>query len=324
MMPDQSTIRALLREIGMDVPEDRITQVKGGTVNLAFRIEQGSDGPLIMRLSPTNAEAEAGPSWLTSHGLRREQTTLALLDDLASLLPRTVYFDESREHIDRDWVLQTWVPGAQWQEARPLLDEAEEMGLWRELGTIVRRMHAIVGQEFGPPEAGLGYATWSDLLRWDAAGLAVDAQRYGIETEVFEGLQAAIDRGADLLNRITEPRLIHSDLNPRHVFVAPDDDGVHRITGMIDFEFARFADARSESVFIEPALMPSHDGRDVALCEGYRCEPPDHDDQVRERIYTLVAMGWTVTDLARRDQPGLVPDMLTRMDDILKTTREAL
>lgn len=308
----------------MDVPEDRITQVPGGTVNLAFRINQGSDRPLIIRLSPTNAEAEAGPSWLTSHGLRREQTTLALLDELSTLLPRTVYFDESREHIDRDWVLQTWVRGVQWQGARPSLDDDQDLGLWRELGRIVRQVHAIVGEEFGPPEAGLGYATWPDLLRWDAAGLAVDAQRYGIETDVFEELQAVIDRGVDLLGRITEPRLVHSDLNPRHVFVTPDDEGAYRITGMIDFEFARFADARSESVFISPALMPSHDGRDVALCEGYQCVPPDHDDQVREGIYTLIEMGWTVTDLARRDQPDRIPDLLARMREILKETRDGV
>jgi hypothetical protein len=44
MMPDQSTVRELLRHVGMDVPEDRIHQVTGGTVNTAFRIDQGSDG----------------------------------------------------------------------------------------------------------------------------------------------------------------------------------------------------------------------------------------------------------------------------------------
>lgn len=322
MMPDQSTVRRLLRQIGMDVPEDRISRVHGGTVNHAFRIDQGSEGPLIMRLSPTDAEAEAGPSWLTSHGLRREQTTIGLLAEFADLLPRTVYFDESREHLDRDWALQTWVRGVAWQEARPSLSHDDELELWRKVGKLTRQIHTIVGNEFGPPEAGLGYATWSDLVRWDAAGLAVDAQRYGIDPEPFEALQGMVDQNAPVLNRITEARLVHSDLNQRHMFITPAQDGAYQITGLIDFEFARFADARSESVFIESSLLPSEDGRDVALCEGYECEEPDHDDMVREGIYTLIAMGWIVTDLARRDQFRQIPDMLSRMGSVLEDVRE--
>jgi aminoglycoside phosphotransferase (APT) family kinase protein len=318
MMPDQSTARDLLRHIGMEVPEDRIRQVAGGTVNTAFRINQGSDGPLVLRISPSDAEAEAGPSWLTSHGLRREQTTIGLLSEISNLLPRTVFFDESREFIDRDWVLQTWLPGEAWMEARPRLSESEDLELWRELGRITRKMHAIVDEEFGPPEAGLGYTTWSDLIRWDVSGFVVDAQRYGIDHEPFDRLQSLVDRMVPVLNQITEARLIHSDLNQRHIFIARDNDGQPRITGLIDFEFARFADPYSESVFVDEALLPSNDGRDVALCEGYGCDRPTHDDLLRKQIYTMIAIGWTVMDMARKSQTKQVPAMISRLETLLR------
>jgi aminoglycoside phosphotransferase (APT) family kinase protein len=322
MMPDQSTARELLRHVGMEVPEDRIRQVTGGTVNTAFRIDQGSDGPFVLRISPSDAEAEAGPSWLTSHGLRREQTTIGLLAEIAPLLPRTVYFDESRGHIDRDWVLQTWVRGDTWRDLRTSLTESEDLDLWRELGRITRQIHAIVGQEFGPPEDGLGYATWSDLIRWDVSGFVVDAHRYGVDLEPFEQLQSLVDRVVPVLNEVTEARLVHSDLNQQHVFVARDSGGQPRITGLIDFEFARFADPYSESVFIDGALLPSNDGRDVALCEGYECDSPTNQDLLRKNIYTMIAIGWTVMDLARKGQPKQISAMLGRMQDVFEGTRE--
>lgn len=324
MMPDQATVRALLRGIGMDVPEFHITPVSGGTVNLAYRIDSGGNGPLIMRISPTDEEAAAGPSWLTSHGLRREQTTINLFDDLTEMLPRTVYFDESREHIERDWVLQTWVRGIPWKAARRDLTNEQDLALWRELGGIIRRMHAIAGVEFGPPEEGLGYTAWSDLLRWDAAGLAVDASRYGIDVHPFDGLQEVIDRSVDVLDHVTDPRLIHSDLNERHIFISAGKDGEPHITGLIDFEFARFADPYSESVFIDDGLLTSEDVRRLALCEGYDCDKPTRVGTLRSMIYTAIAVGWGITDMARKKEQRNIPQLLSRLDELVLRARDAM
>lgn len=308
----------------MNVPEDRIVPIVGGTVNLAFRIEQGGDDPLIMRLAPSDAEAAAGPSWLTSHGLRREQTTIRLLKHMEPILPRTLYFDDSRQWIDRDWVLQTWVEGDIWQEVRSNLTDAEDMQLWRDLGSLTRSIHATISEEFGPPEAGLGYATWADLVRWDVTGFSVDARRFDIDYDQFDRLTTIVDRAVPILNRVTEARLVHSDLSQRHVFIARDQDGRARITGVIDFEFARFADPYSESVFIDEALLPSNDGRDVALCEGYRCDRPTHDGHVRRNIYTAIGMGWLVTNMVRRSRPKQIPSMLTRLKSVLDYTEDLL
>lgn len=324
MMPDQATVRDLLRQIGMEVAESHIHQVEGGTVNSAFRIDQGKDGPLIMRISPSDAEAEAGPCWLTSHGLRREQTTIGLLTEIEDLLPRTIHFDESREFLDRDWVLQTWVRGEAWSELRSGLTDDEDMDLWRELGRVMRKIHTIVGEEFGPPEAGLGYTTWPDLIRWDVSGIAVDAHRYGIDREPFEHLQTLVDRAMPVLGKITVARLIHSDLSQRHVFISRGGDDRYGITGLIDFEFARFADQYSESVFLDTGMLPGRDSRDAALCEGYVCDRMTHEDQLRRHIYTLTAMGWDVTDMARRQQPKQIPAMLGRMRDLLQDARDLI
>jgi aminoglycoside phosphotransferase (APT) family kinase protein len=313
-MVDETLVRSLVARAGIPERDLSLTPIPGGTVNQAYRIDPGDDMPLVLRIAPTDAEATEGPSWLTSHGLRREQEVIRLLDAMSELLPETVWFDESRELIDRDWVIQTMMPGVPWPEVRASLDDREHRSLWRELGEVTRRIHTVRGNEFGPPESGFGTATWTDLLRWDATGLSVDARRYGIDPAPMEALTALIDRSAPVLAHIHEPRLIHSDLGRHHVFVSPGEDGQHHITGLIDFEFGRFADPLSESIFVQQTLGSAVDDDTAAFCEGYDCPPFEHEDTLRHHIYHLVSLGWSVMDLIRRDQRDQVPAILAAMD----------
>jgi hypothetical protein len=313
-MGEDLAVRSFVERAGIPERDLRITPITGGTINQTYRIEAADAPPMVLRIAPSDAEMAEGPSWLTSHGLRREQEVIRLLADMAELLPETVWFDESRELIDRDWVIQTMVHGAPWTEVRHSLDDREHRDLWRELGELTSRIHAVEGEEFGPPEAGFGTTTWADLLRWDATGLCADARRYGVDPAPMEALTAAIDRAVPVLDHIREPRLIHSDLGLHHVFVSPGKDGLHHISGLIDFEFGRFADPLSENVFVEQTLNPSVDDNAAAFCEGYGCPPFRHEDHVRHHIYHLVSLGWTVMDLIRREQRDQVPDVLATME----------
>jgi aminoglycoside phosphotransferase (APT) family kinase protein len=301
----------------MIVTEDHIEPVPGGTINTTFRILQGKEAPLYLRIAPGDTEVEAGPAWMTPHGLRREVAAIGMLEPLAALLPRTVHADWSRQVIDRDWVLQTRVPGTPWSDLAPDLTPAENMDLWRQLGTITSTIHAIVGAEFGPPEEGCGHDSWAGQVRWDVTGLLVDAQRFGVDPDSFERLTALVNESVSVLDRITEPRLIHSDLHPRHVFVGRDSGGGMEVSGLIDLEFARFADPLSESIFVEDGLHPGEDAGFGAFCEAYRCDLPSRDSRLRSYIYQLTALGWTVMDLHRLGQEDRITGILGAMAQVL-------
>src|SRR5690606_28231701 len=107
ILPDVDTARALLREIGIIAGPEQVVPMPGGTINTTFRIAQGKESPLYLRIAPDDDEVEAGPGWLSAHGLRREAAAIGMLDAISELLPRTVHADWSRELINRDWVLQT-------------------------------------------------------------------------------------------------------------------------------------------------------------------------------------------------------------------------
>lgn len=296
---DPSIVRDLLKRAGVNTSDGDIRPIPGGTINAGFAVQQGPKDALIVRIAPSDAEADAGPQWLNSHGLRRELAAFDMLPALEPLLPHTVHADFSREHIDRDWVVQSLVPGRPWADVRSVLSEEEDIQLWSQLGEVTRTIHGAIGSHFGPPEEGCGFTTWSGQLRWDVTGFLVDAQRFGFDIEPFQQLCDLVDHSANVLDEITDPQLVHSDLNLRHVFVQRHVNGAMAISGLIDFEFARFADPYSESVFTEYGLRPSDDGRDVVFCNAYGCDRPDREHRLRDLIYEMRALAWIVTDLVR-------------------------
>jgi Ser/Thr protein kinase RdoA (MazF antagonist) len=324
MMPDSGTVRELLRENGMIVAEDHIVPIPEGSINATFKILRGKEPPLYLRIAPGDADVEEGPVWMTSHGLRRESAVFGMLEPLAELLPRTVRADWSRELIDRDWVLQTQVPGAPWPEIRPELTADEERDLWRQLGAVTRTIHSVRGAEFGPPEEGYGHGRWSELVRWDVTGLQVDAKRFGLDEDPFHRLTALVNGSVEELDHVTEPRLIHSDLHDHHIFVRRGNDDEPVISGLIDMEFARFADPYSESIFVMHETEDDVSEQFASFCQGYGCEPPTRTARRRSLIYQLTALGWNVMDLHRRGQEERLPEalelMVTTLDEAERTT----
>src|SRR5699024_5686969 len=127
-----------------------------------------------------------------------------------------------------------------------------------------------------------------------------------------------------VLDQITEPRLIHSDLHRRHVYVRRNESGEIQISGIIDLEFARFADPYSESIFVMDALAETRDPGMVAFCEAYGCEAPDRSTNLRSIIYQLTALGWVVMDLHRTGRIDAIPDVLSRMTGLLDEAEHAV
>lgn len=316
IMPDRDRARGLLTGIGWQ--DIQIEPVSGGSVNSTFRLTDDSS-TWYLRIGPTASEVDVGPSWFTGKGLRREQQAIALWSEHKHLFPETVHSDFSRAQVGADWVIQKAIPGESWEALRSRLSIQQSRALWRQLGTLVADLHAYTGAEFGPPVAGLGFSRWSELCRWDATGLLTDARRFDLPLDPFQRLCELVDRSTHELDEIDTPRLIHSDLGLRHVMVDfQDDEPV--ITGLIDMEFARFADPYSESLFVAQALQKQRDPMFEIFLDAYGAERPDRDARLRSLIYQLVALAWWITDAIRRHRPTEAHEILDqftrRLDDV--------
>lgn len=309
IMPDIARARALLNDIGWDNVD--IHAVPGGSINNTFRLVEG-DSTWYLRIGPTAVDVDAGPSWFTGKGLRREQLAITMWSEHAHLFPKTVHSDFSRSQVAADWVIQEAIPGDPWEEIRSRLSAEQSTSLWRQFGALVAELHAYTGPEFGPPDPGVGYSRWSELCRWDATGLLTDARKYELPIEPFKRLCDLVDKYTYELDEIDSPRLIHSDLGLRHVMVDVRGDGEPVITGMIDMEFARFADPYSESIFVAQALQPQRDPMFDIFIEAYGAERPDRDFRIRSHIYQLVALAWWITDAMRRHRPTEAHEIMDR------------
>lgn len=310
MMPDIDRARALLNGIGWQDVE--IHPVSGGTINNTYRLTDG-DSAWYLRIGPTAVDVDAGPSWFTGRGLQREQQAIALWSSHTHLFPETVHTDFSRSQIAADWVIQKAIPGDAWQAIRSRLSPEQTTSLWQQFGKLVSELHEYTASEFGAPEPGQGYSRWSEYCRWDATGLLTDAHKFGLPIEPFTRLCELVDQSTYELDEIDTPRLIHSDLGLRHVMVDfGEDDGGPFITGVIDMEFARFADPYSESIFVAQALQSQRDPMFDVFLDAYGAERPDRDARLRGLIYQLVAMAWWITDAMRRQRPTEAHEILDR------------
>lgn len=310
MMPDIDRARALLNGIGWD--EISIETVPGGSINNTFRLTDG-DSTWYLRIGPTDVDVDAGPTWFTGKGLQREQRAISLWSQHTHLFPNTIHTDFSRSQVAADWVIQEAVPGDPWEALRARLSPDQTRSLWQQFGGIVAELHAYTAPEFGPPDPGIGYSSWSGLCRWDATGLLTDAHKFGLPIEPFTRLCELVDRYTHELDEIETPRLIHSDLGLRHVMVDFDESDEPFITGLIDLEFARFADPYSESIFVAQALQPQRDPKFDVFLEAYGAERPDRDFRIRSYIYQLVAMAWWITDAMRRHRPTEAREIMDKL-----------
>ncbi len=268
----------------------------GGTVNTAWRVGIAPVGEAVLRVGPDRETVAAGPSWLRAGALACEAI---VVDRIRGTVPAPPTL--AAGFRDRPWLLQELVPGQVLAEVLPAMIASEREAIWREIGILLRRLHDHAGPWFGTPDGQQRFRDWPAMVRADAEGLRDDARRFGLDPAPFARLLGAVEAGEDALRQVVRPAVIHSDLDPRHIFVLESDGGV-RISGVIDWEYARYVDPWSESLLVTMLARPEDDPDRAALLAGYGFDPALQADPAfrrRQAIYRSIADGWALTDAAR-------------------------
>lgn len=272
------------------------TRLGGGTVNTTWRVGIAPVGSAVLRVGPDRATVEAGPSWLRAGALACEAIVVDRVRD-AVAVPATL----SAGFRGRPWLMQELVPGRLLAEVLPGMDRCERQAIWRDVGVMLRRLHDHDGRWFGTPDGHQRFPDWPSMILADAEGLLTDARRYELDPSPFEHLREQVEAGEVALRQVERPAIVHSDLDPRHIFVQETDEG-WEIVGVIDWEYARYVDPWSESLLVTMLARPGDDPDREALLEGYGPDPVTLADpafQARQEIYRGIADGWALTDAAR-------------------------
>lgn len=294
--------------------------MRGGSINSVFRVDAGESESYVLRIAPSTEVAARGPGWLSPFGLRREFAVVEAASALRGFLPVTLAHDFDGEVIDRDWVMQEVMPGVPLATIDDDLRPESRAAIWTELGGFARQLHGISADRFGSPAWGPAFARWSDQMRWDAASLIDDAAKFGYPAAPFDRLATAVERMAPLLDEVTTPALIHSDLSRTHVFVEAGNDGALRLAGVIDLEFGRFADPLSEHLITGFAWGNAPVEMRPAFMRGYGKGELSPEEDIRVGLYVAMSLAWFVPLLAFQGQPYDV--VMVEFDRALRAVEE--
>lgn len=228
-------------------------ELGSGLFNSTYLICLDDGEQVILRVSP-----HAGADVFTheQYLLRREQALEPHLAVVNHLVPRTLTFDFSRRLLDRDFVIQTFLPGEVWDEVKDELTEADHSALWQQLAVIAKQIHATTGSQFGFPNGQPSFDRWStavahitQIMRSDLAAMQLDRP----PTQTYAG---RLETGQALLDTVAEPHLVHGDLWPKNVLI---DRGQSppQIVGLLDAERGIWGDPLAEWIFYYHEMRPS-------------------------------------------------------------------
>lgn len=298
-------IAAILGGVWGDGDQFPATRVSGsGSVNETYRITTPDQGVCYLRIPPSAADLKrsGAPGWLVPDGLRRERGVIERLvqrPGLAHLLPITIAHDFTRKQIDRDWVIQREVRGFAASDLLTRRDVRPEVTdpVWRACGDLVADIHAtrVEHDQFGPVSHGMQFQYWIDLVRADVDGLIGDAADHEALHLALIRLRGLVETHAGRLAEVRQPTLIHSDLSLHHVFLADAGSGGYRVTGLIDLEFARFADASCEKLFTAMLWLGEQQPLTLGVVNECLAMFGDAGDRTRATIYAAIALGWNAT-----------------------------
>lgn len=221
-----------------------VERIRTGKFNTSYFIDTDAD-PLVLRIAPPSDSVflfyERGMMRQEPgiHRLLREKTTVPVAEVIA--------FDDSREAIDRDYLLMERLPGEALSSA---LSVDPEQTLY-ETGRCLAQVHAVTAERYGylgehrPMEP---RPSWAEAFREMWRRLLEDIEQVGFYTEAErEALLELLDRHQPVFDRPVPASLLHMDIWAQNILV----DRAGNLTGIVDWDRALWGDPECEFAVLD-------------------------------------------------------------------------
>lgn len=168
-------------------------------------------------------------------------------------VPEVYAFDTTRRLLPSPYMLMAYLPGQPLHRLRPTLSPEAQAAIDRTLGGYMAQLHAIGGAGFGPlAHPASPKQPWRQVFLGLLRDVLADGRVVGVPLPLApEAILGRARAVADALDHVRRPTLVHWDLWDGNVFVEPETG---RISGVIDFERALWADPLMEFQFREFAM----------------------------------------------------------------------
>lgn len=298
VVPDASlhigSLTPILADLDLAAPVG-IANIKPDSSKV-FRVDLADDTSVVLKAYDRFNVAH--------HVVAGETYASRLLDGFDLPVTRYLVQDETHTRLPFAYAITNYIPG---DTAKSFRDAPDIADLYRQIGALLRRLHAIelpaYGQ-FGPDGIVDPVATNAEQMRRAFDYAFRRFRQHGGGEALAEKLETLVAAQFDAMTWSHGAAFAHDDLNPTNVLAQRDDNGRLRLTGLIDFGNARAADAVSDlakNLFNTEHELP---GSSPYILEGYG--PIDHPDpQGALKFYTLhhrVVMWWWLRHV------GYIPD----------------
>ena len=232
-----------------------IHELGGGGFNNTYQVEMTEMGPVILRVAPRSSKPA---NTRETNKMRQEHLGQGFFAPIASLIPKTVMADFTRQLIDCDYMFQTYMEGEQWEQVYDTFTLDENKVLWRQLGEITRTIHAIEGPAFGALYSSQQYNTWSQAIIANLIENIRHLEEHArLDASDLRTIQKIASANTAYLDEIDRPRLRHGDLWPINILVKRTTEGPI-ISAILDADGASWGDPLADwTIFLLQLHKPA-------------------------------------------------------------------
>lgn len=251
-----------------DVKEYRL--LKGGMFNTAYSVLLENGRKAVFRFSPINKLALLP---FESNLDRAELYSCELLKENNVQANRPLTSDFSKELINREYIVFDFIEGFVLSDKR--IKRKNKPQLYREAGSIVKRIHGIKGEYYGRVSdffKGKTFSSWSEFIMSDVReNGSLCVQKGVFSMELFEEIIKAFEKGRVLFENVAKPCLVHGDLWAGNIMVNATQSG---IAAVIDTDRCMFGDPDmdlaapwmiNKDFLCGYGKLPNEEGRDLKL-----------------------------------------------------------
>ncbi len=197
-------------------------------IKMPTRVETGHPGTCAVFVVNRQVVVKLFPPMLP-HDFEKERIAHRLLKHDGLPIPSLLAEGTIQDRIAWPYLIFAYVPGEAWRDCDQVLKTGEQVNILRELGGIIRAVHAIA-----LPPAG----TWPSLGAWprlvdDRLPLVADElrQRTAVSPQIIKEIERRL---SSVEWSAFRPCLCHADLSEDHLLLS-QESGPWRIAGLIDW-----------------------------------------------------------------------------------------
>ena len=221
-----------------------LVRIPTGKFNTSFFVRAGGE-ELVLRIAPADDEVFV---FYERDMMRQEPEVHALVRERTGVpVARVIAFDDSRELIDRNFLLMERLPGAALSQAH----SADADAVLRTVGRWLAEVHAITADRYGylgahaPMEPQDAWAAAFEVMWNKLVDDVVSVGHYDAEESRF--LRRLLGERLHLFDRPVAASLLHMDVWGQNILVNADGEA----TGLVDWDRALWGDPEIEFAVLD-------------------------------------------------------------------------